>query len=166
MCNSGECEETADYTGVKCTDYENNTECGGEGSGWYCDFTPKNCSASGAGTCTAISGGTEITPAGDPTKTYLKSPDAMDWWSAYSWCKGNGVEPVAGTIAGKPLNSYYENWAGNGLLYQYFGGEISFWTGHDYGDSCTAWNVDVNSGDEFVSDGDRHYGTFYSALCQ
>jgi len=90
----------------------------------------------------------------------------MDWWSAYSWCKGNGMEPVTGTKASIPLNSFYEIFDDNGPLYQYFGEKIEFWTGHDdSGDSCTAWGVYANSGYEYVYDFDRDLNDF-SALCQ
>ena len=166
MCNSGVCEEaTADYTGVECTDYQNNTECGGKGSGYYCKFRPNGCDDSdrGDGVCTAVGSGTSIKGG-----AYLKSPGTMDWWSAYSWCKGNDMDLVTGTIAGIPLNSdYYDE--DNHTLYNYFGEEISFWTGHDYGDSCSAWGVDATSVSEYVDYYDRDggaYGFGDSALCQ
>ncbi|MBE6446018.1 MAG: type II secretion system protein [Alphaproteobacteria bacterium] len=162
-CDAGVCEEaTADYTGVKCTDYQNNTECGGVGSGWYCEFNPTSCSASGTGTCTAVGSGTSIKGG-----TYLQSPSgSMDWWSAYSWCKGNGMNLVTGKIAGIPLNSEYEDWDGNRPLYQYFGEDIYFWTGHDYGDSCDAWEVYADSYYEDVYNNPRNSNDAYYALCQ
>ena len=158
MCNAGVCK--LDYTGVECTDYQNNTECGGKESGWYCQFSPSSYSASGTGTCTAVGSGTPIKDG-----AYLKSPDPMDWWSAYSWCKGNGMEPVTGTRASIPLNSDYDYWAGNGPLYQYFGGDFEFWTGHDKGDSRSAWRVIVYSNYENVAQYERNYDGHY-ALCQ
>jgi hypothetical protein len=88
----------------------------------------------------------------------------MDWWSAYSWCKGNGMEPVMGAIAGKSLTSDYVNENGNGSLYQYFGEDITFWTGHDKGDSCGAWYVTAFYSREYVDYNSRDNHS--SALCQ
>jgi len=169
-CDAGVCEEaTADYTGVKCTDYQNNTECGGVGSGWYCAFSPspelyadgcKTDADRGDGVCTAVGSGTSIKGG-----AYLKSPGTMDWWSAYSWCKGNDMEPLTGTIAGKSLTSYYENWDGNGSLYQYFEEGISFWTGHVSDDPCGAWGVGAYSDYELITaEVYRNYNDY--ALCE
>ena len=159
MCNSGVCK--LDYSGVECTDYQNNTECGGKGSGWYCQFSPYDCIDSGTGTCTAVGSGTSIKDG-----VYLRSPtDNMNWWSAYSWCKGNSMDLVTGTIADIPLNSEYDNGGGNGPLYQYFGEDIYFWTGHDSGDSCLAWRVNVHSYGELVFGSPRN-SSYYYALCQ
>ena len=180
MCNDGVCEETptdncpvgttvdSNYVGNDalsdgkciCTDHTTN-QCG---LGYYCRFRPKDCDDTKGGNpngvCTAVGSGTSIKGG-----AYLQSPDWMDWWSAYSWCKGNGMEPVTGTIAGIPLNSYYENYDGNGPLYQYFGDDFYFWTGHDYGDSCFAWYVAATSDYERVYDDRRNYGDIL-ALCQ
>ena len=150
------CQSTEGQT---CTDHTTN-ECG---LGYYCKFSPSDCydSDRGDGVCTAVGSGTSIKGG-----AYLKSPGQMDWWSAYSWCKGNGMEPVTGTIAGIPLNSEYYSEDGNGPLYQYFGGEIYFWTGHDFGDSCGAWGVGAGSGYEYVGSFLRDGIFDYYALCQ
>ena len=159
------CQSTEGQT---CTDHTTN-ECG---LGYYCKFSPSFCddescceSSRGDGVCTAVGSGTSIKDG-----AYLRSPSYnLDWWSAYSWCKGNGMEPVTGAITKADgteiqLNSSYENYDGNGPLYQYFGEDISFWTGHDSGDSCRAWNVFAVSDEEYVGYGNRHLN-FY-ALCQ
>ena len=90
-CNAGVCEEaTADYTGVECTDYQNNTECGGVGSGWYCKFNNETgCTDSGRGTGEC----TEITSS-ETSNNYSSGP--MTWWSAYSFCKGLNSTMVTG----------------------------------------------------------------------
>ena len=160
------CQSTEGQT---CTDHTTN-ECG---LGYYCQFSPSSCekescceSSRGDGVCTAVGSGREVIPAGDPTKTYLQSSDYdyMNWWSAYSWCIGNGMDLVTGTIAGKALNSLYYNEDGNGPLYNYFGQDIYSWTGHDYGDSCTARYVDATSSHERASDASRD--NRYAALCE
>jgi len=148
--------------GTKCTKYDTN-ECGKD---MYCQFSPSDCGDSdrGDGVCTAISGGTDVTPAEDSTKTYVKGPQT-DWWSAYSWCKGNNMNLVTGTIAGKALNSLYSSEDGDGPLYTYFGQDIYFWTGHDYGNSCNAWYVGAYSFLENVYNYGRNTDGAY-ALCE
>ena len=143
-----------------CTDHTTN-QCG---LGYYCRFRPKDCDDTKGGNpngvCTAVGSGTSIKDG-----AYLKSSDPMDWWSAYSWCKGKDMDLVTGTIADIPLNSSYTNMDGNGPLSQYFGENIDFWTGHDYVDPCGAWYVIVDSGYEAVSSIERNNGDYY-ALCQ
>ncbi len=157
----GECACAPATEGQTCTDHTTN-ECG---LGYYCQFEPLDCDDTKGGNpngvCTAVGRGFN---AG----AYLKGP-VMDWWSAYSWCKGNGMEPVTGKIAGIRLNRYYDNRDGNGLLYQYFREGIGFWTGHDKGDSCRAWYVYANADDEGVDNVGRYAYDGYSdcrALCQ
>ena len=88
----------------------------------------------------------------------------MDWWSANSWCAANGGSLITGSIAGHALNSYYENYDGNGDIYTYFGQDIYFWTGYDAGDSCQAWFVFAESAIEGVNDYfSRDYGNY--VLC-
>jgi hypothetical protein len=137
--------------------------------GYYCQFSPYDCDDTKGGNpngvCTAVGSGTSIKGG-----AYLKSPGGLDWWSAYSWCKGNGMNLVTGTITTADgteiqLNSYSANTAGNGPLYQYFGEEFYFWTGHDYGDSCYAWEVFIFSFNESVYESDRNNNIGY-ALCQ
>ncbi len=168
MCKCTEVDKVYTVNGCElqpevCTDHTTN-QCG---LGYYCQFSPYDCDDTKGGNpdgvCTAISGGTEITPAGDSEKTYLKGPKT-DWWSAYSWCIGNGKQLVTGSIAGHALNEYYENYDGNGDIYTYFGQDIYFWTGHDSGDSCGAWYVHALSDFEDVYDFSRSYD--YYALCE
>ena len=153
----GECA-CAPAEGQTCTDHTTN-ECG---LGYYCQFSPSGSGDSdrGDGVCTAVGSGISIKGG-----VYLRSFGSMDWWNAYSWCKGNGMEPVTGTIAGIPLNSDYYSEDGNGPLYQYLGAAIMFWTGHDYGNSYSAWSVDTNSSYDYVS-GSTRYDSGYFALCQ
>jgi hypothetical protein len=152
----GECACAPAEDGTECTSHTTN-QCG---LGYYCQFSPSNCgdSSRGNGVCTPVGSGTPLKDG-----AYLKGP-GTDWWSAYSWCKGNGMDLVTGTIAGKALDSYYENY-GNGPLYTYFGQDIYFWTGHDAGDSCLAWRVGARSAGEYVNSG-RRYSNSYSALCE
>ena len=153
----GECACAPATEGQTCTDHTTN-ECG---LGYYCQFDPDECSDSyrGDGVCKAVGNGKSIKDG-----AYLKSPSDMDWWSAYSWCKGSGMDLVTGTIAGIPLNSSYYD-ADNHTLYNYFGEKISFWTGHDSNNSCSAWDVNANSSSELIYSNPRNaYG--YSALCQ
>jgi hypothetical protein len=170
-CNAGECEEKVDCpNGLDaneegkciCTDHTTN-QCG---LGYYCQFDPSDCfkescceSSRGDGVCTAVGSGKSIKDG-----AYLKSPSSMDWWNAYSWCKGNGMEPLTGTIAGKSLSSSHQNWIGNGPIYQYLGEGMTFWTGHDKGDFCEAWAVTAHSSSERVHSSTRGYK--YYALCQ
>ena len=152
-------------TSDTCDDHTAN-QCG---LGYYCQFDPWGCGNSerGDGVCTAVGSGTSIKGG-----AYLQGPQT-DWWSAYSWCKGNGMEPVTGaiTIADGTeiqLNSSYSNinYSGNGPLYQYFGEDVDFefWTGHDYGGSCYAWYVGANPESELVSADERTVGWY--ALCE
>jgi len=150
----GECA-CAPASGATCTKID-KPECG---SGYYCEFSPSSCSASGSGVCTAIGGSSTV--AGG----YLKSSGTMDWWSANSWCAANGGSLITGTIAGHALNSYYTNYDGNGDIYTYFGEEIWFWTGYDVGNSCYALNVKATSYVEKVYDGNRNYKGAVYALC-
>ena len=181
-CNAGVCEETptdncpvgttvdSNYVGNDalsdgkciCTDHTTN-QCG---LGYYCRFRPKDCDDTKGGNpngvCTAVGSGTSIKDG-----AYLKSSDPMDWWSAYSWCKGNDMDLITGAIADIPLNSDYENLDSNGPLYQYFGENIGyFWTGHDKGNSCGAWYVYVFSDSEYVGYDDRNHDYIGYALCQ
>jgi len=156
----GECA-CAPASGATCTSHT-DTACG---SGYYCKFSLSSCSASGSGVCTALSGGTEITPAGDSSKTYLMS-NYMNWWSANSWCAANGGSLITGTIAGHALNSDYEDPNGNGDIYTYFGNpNIWFWTGYDSGDSCNAWFVASQSNYESVYDTKRNFSRYRYTLC-
>ena len=89
----------------------------------------------------------------------------MDWWSANSWCAANGGRLITGTIAGHALNSFYENYDGNGDIYTYFGQAIHFWTGYDAGDSCNASYVIADSDYEGVDNDGRNYDFRGYALC-
>ena len=175
-CSEGVCEEKVDCpNGLDaneegkciCTDHTTN-QCG---LGYYCDFNPSLPDGSsiidrGTGTCTAVGSGKSIKDG-----AYLRSPSKnLDWWSAYSWCKGNAMDLITGTITTADgteiqLNSYYSNYD-EGPLYQYFGEDISFWTGHDYhNDPNGTWSVDARSEYELII-----YTTYdssnYYALCQ
>ena len=86
------CDEDTppDYTNVSCTDYQTNTQCGGVGSGWYCKFNnAEDCTDSdrGTGKCTEIT-------SSETSNNY--SSDPMNWWSAYSFCKGLNSTMVTG----------------------------------------------------------------------
>ena len=150
----GECA-CAPASGATCTSHT-DTACG---SGYYCQFSPSDCGDSdrGDGVCTAIGGSSTVNGG------YLLSSSDMDWWSANSWCAANGGHLVTGTIAGHALNSYYENYDGNGDIYTYFGQNMWFWTGNDYGNSCSAWLVNATSDGEIVDYTDRT--NYYYALC-
>ena len=154
------CESTAGQT---CTSHTAN-QCG---LGYYCQFSPYDCDDTKGGNpngvCTPVGSGTPLKDG-----AYLKGPET-DWWSAYSWCIGNGMDLVTGTIAGKALNSYYSTEDCDGSLRPYFGQDIYFWTGHDYGDSCNAWFVvAVSEGDcvggDYVGGNGRETNRY--ALCE
>ena len=78
--------------GQTCTSHTEN-QCG---LGYYCQFSPSNCSASGDGVCTKITGG-------DDSSGHWVGP-TLDWWSANSWCIGKGR---SGSITYSTLQSAY-----------------------------------------------------------
>ncbi|MBE6446329.1 MAG: type II secretion system protein [Alphaproteobacteria bacterium] len=167
-CNDGVCEEKVDCpNGLDaneegkciCTDHTTN-QCG---LGYYCKFVPDDdaCGDSdrGDGVCTAVGSGTSIKDG-----AYLKSSDPMDWWSAYSWCKGNDMDLITGTIDGIPLNSDYFD-EDNYILYNYFGEYFKFWTGYEDDHSCYTWYAYAEPDHEWVGS-DASRDCEFSALCQ
>ena len=133
------CESTEGQT---CTDHTAN-QCG---LGYYCQFNPSSCSASGNGVCTAISGGTEV------DGHWVGPSPSLDWWSANSWCIGKGS---SGSITYATLQSAYDfdTMNSKGLTGYY-------WSAED-DDACYAFYVSLEFG--FVSS--SHDGNAY-ALCE
>ena len=167
MCKCTDADKVYTVNGCKvqpdiCDDHTIN-QCG---LGYYCQFNTYCCddACREDGVCTKITGETEVIPVGDTTKTYLESGTTMDWWSAYSWCKGNNMNLVTGSIAGHRLNESYNYFDKTGDIYTYFGRKINFWTGYIVG-VCDAWAVDVFRDAEFVNSLSRNYPEFV-ALCE
>ena len=86
MCKCIEADKVYTVNGCElqpevCTDHTIN-QCG---LGYYCRFSPSDYDDSdrGTGTCTAISGGTQV-------DAHWVSSDPMDRFSADSWCVGKG----------------------------------------------------------------------------
>ncbi len=145
-----------------CDDHTIN-QCG---LGYYCQFSPVGCESRnrGDGVCTQITGGTEVIPVGDTTKIYLMGA-RIDWWSANSWCVGNGKHLVTSPIVGHPLDDSYLNDRGNGDIYTYFGQDVDFWTVYDDGESpCCAWAVYADFHLDNIYLLCRSYGSY--ALCE
>jgi hypothetical protein len=129
-CNAGICEEIKnDYTGVECADFENNTECGGVGSGWYCVFkSPSTGTESGSGVCQPVGYIGEYKSASYESVEYTMSNCngyCPNWWTAQSWCKGIGKRLVTLEDLGCPAQpafndgcSYYPLDELRNLLYQ------------------------------------------------
>ena len=88
-CSDGECK--LDYSGVECTEYENNTECGGVGSGWYCAFSPSPELYDGCKTDVDRGDGICKEATGTKISGYWVSNDSMYWWDAHSWCVAQGA---------------------------------------------------------------------------
>ena len=76
------------------------------------------------------------------------------------------MDPVTNSIADHSLNSNYDNYDWDGDIYTYFGQDIRFWTGYDYGNSCYAWLVEAESDYEGVYYGYRNNSSMFNALCE
>ena len=122
-------------TSDTCDDHTTN-QCG---LGYYCKFSPSDCSDSdrGDGVCTAISGGTEV-------DGHWVGPN-LDWWSANSWCIGKGS---SGSITYTTLQSEYS--CNKGYSCDWFtmysnGLTDNYWFREDIGDSCSVFCLDLGS---------------------
>ena len=171
-CNTGECvEKIPDYSGIECTDYENNAECGGVGSGWYCQFNPLSCTDSGKGTCQPVNYLGDIMTATAYGEEYMMPLNGTDWWSSQSWCRANDMWPQSLLSVGCGCDSP-DNCAcnehtlaiGSAFQEKYPDGDfyMTNWSTDLLDDSCSGAYVDYFGGG--VSWFDRDIGG-YNVIC-
>ncbi len=168
-CQNGKCQ--IDYTGKDCDD---NSDCGGTGSGYFCAFdNPTGCGDEGAGKCALVSRYTydETTDKNWRLSTSTDSSSGrMNWWNAQNWCNAQSGFRLA-TLADVEC-SYANDCSGSTIVYNegsVFAQEGEAFTSSnyawldDYGNSCSAYLVFLYSGD--VNYGGRNGNYNRTALC-
>ncbi len=158
-CVSGICEVlTCPYgTGLKSGYSGNNALADGACScsahnanqctlGYYCSFNPRTYAFGeidrGSGICTSASDGTKI-------NGHWVSSEAMDWWTANSWCIAKGS---TGSISYSTLKSEYNCDESTGTcnfdVMDSNGMTGSYWVAKEYGNNYNAWAIVRSTGGE------------------
>ena len=120
-------------------------------------------SAQAAATPCANGAGTVFNGA-DGATTYCKSNIKMNWWSAFAWCEGAGMELVSLEDCSGASGTY--NGAGTANCPNFTGGSSdSVWTASVPTDAGFAYAVNLSSGAVNSSRSGRNNGSYYYALC-
>ena len=177
-CDSGICLNPSITTSTKCL---TNADCGGVGSGYYCDYSTYNAdtyctedaptamgcagvsatNCAKAGKCTKIGIATRINVTG---LGQLIAGPAGYWWDAKNWCEAQGKHLI-------PIEDFAVYRANGNLV---VAGSTSTTPACTYGKTCSSWNSspyssmwegDINTGETArkLTDAKANDGELYSA---
>ena len=157
-------KQCTDNVGKDCT---SNADCCYGSFCWYPNDS--DCYEAGMGQCKKVSDFTPSTAEAATTtaagKTWIRSKDYMNWWSAQNWCEAQGKKPVSradigcgnlfGTYCTQPSTvlKAIQDTTWKDYLYHWL---------EEYGNSCSAYCVRFDN--SYVSYPGRSSGGH--ALCQ
>ena len=173
--NNGTCKTCTygwDEThGCKFGECESNADCASHGEGYYCylytgnvcgrEFKSGTFGKEDIYTSECRKAESDINKSGDTSSKYTMSTKSMTWWSAERFCEALGLPQATresigcGEVGSGPCTSE--------TLTTLKAAGFSDWVWlEDYGDSCYAYPVNLNSGDVKYYSRTRSY----YALCE
>ena len=80
--------------GKSCTATFTNADCGGDGSGYYCNITEYSDCSPSASTCQQITSSNYADIDVEGLGDIRRSNNKTTWWTADNWCKAQGMQLI------------------------------------------------------------------------